>query len=222
MKGNILAQLKEIIYAFVDSEGRILDKPKPYTINTIKLNKRRNDFIRQFIDLLLNTKFITNESKIYLLNKNYTMRNVHEEIQKLGSRIAYRTVTAKLYYDSTKIASVFTSKMLTEILFYDKANMDMYEEALADVLNKYSNKKILHENIGLKLPKTKLNNSLSDDEFNDFLQIIKPYLKSQINFIYDNINKRSIGYAEYLLSSTLLSDIQKEQKNLLLECLVGD
>ncbi|MBU3072841.1 hypothetical protein [Clostridium estertheticum] len=222
MKVSIL-NLKDLIFAFVDEEGHILNKPKPYSIKANKLNKKRMDFIKQFIDLLLNTKFISNESKIYLLNKNYTMRNVHEEIQKLGSKIAYRTVTAKIYYDATKVASYFTNN-ISDILFYDKVNMDIYEEALSEALNKYSNKKILHQNIGLKLPKTKLNRSLSDQEFEDFMQIIQPYLKSQMDYIFENISKDSVGYAEFILSSSneILTYNQNQQKKLLLECFIAE
>ena len=65
MKENkIMLQLKEVVRCYV-SGNKILNNPVG-KIGESKMPCEINDFIRKFIDLLLNTNFLTIESKLYI------------------------------------------------------------------------------------------------------------------------------------------------------------
>lgn len=214
MAVELLKSLKELFNAFLD-KGEILEFPKPRTIKTVYLDERRLNFLRNFVDLIISTNFCCKETRLYLANYYITKAGVHKQLQQEGSKNKLNTTIAKIFYDSKKITSEFGNTMLVEILHYSNIDIDRYELILADVLNRYSNKKLLQENVRLNLPKVKLSNSLEESEFDEFLQIIAPYIKSQMKFISKEISKQQVGYAQYLLSSTILDEKQQEHKNIL-------
>ena len=106
MSTSILKQLKPVVCDFLDKDGNILYEPSGRYIR-INIKPDRIEFLRQFIDLLLNTKCISNETKMYISNRYMTISNVYEELKVSNKDINLNTVKAKIFYDKNKIAALF-------------------------------------------------------------------------------------------------------------------
>lgn len=225
MKENkIMLQLKEVVRCYV-SGNKILNNPVG-KIGESKMPCEINDFIRKFIDLLLNTNFLTIESKLYIRKYSLNYSGVKEVVNSINkSPVTISTIKSKILKDQKKIERYFGKNMLTELIGYKYIyNLNEYKKALFKIQVAYSNSMFLNRALALKLPKTKEytgDYKVTDKEFYDFMDDIVPYLKSSMKFVSLNIiSKDVLAYCRYILDNTELSKEDLQRKNFLVQHLI--
>lgn len=213
---NFTKQLKETIANFVSESGDILDKPISIKGRPMLIEKRRVDFLRSFIDMLLNTRFISDTTKYYISNEYMTYAGVAKKFN-----ITEKNAQSKTWYDIKKIKSIFGSKIIVDIENYKKIDLPTYEQKLAETMSKYANTR-LFSNIALKIPDAPIRYKLTDDEFDEFISIIARYSLKQMATISSELPLEPIGYIKYIMSSTLLNEKDKERKERLITLFIGE
>ncbi len=220
MANNILKQLKELISEFVDNQGVIRETPLGRSIK-IELSKDRLDFLRQFIDLLINTDYLTEETKVYIKNKYITAEGVYDELKEKYKDINLNTVKSKIYYDKVnKIVAKFSEKMLADVIEYKNSDITSYKRVLSEIRNKKCGSKLL-DNIALKLPKPEASMRITEGEFEEFIEIILPYTRRHMQEISNMLNPQVIGYIHWILSSELLTEVDLKHRAKINEILGG-
>lgn len=209
-------QLKELIAVLTNENGTILEKPKRARGYEKLSDERRLGFIRAFLDLLLNTDFISEETKCYIKNKYLPIDGVAEA---LHIERKLHTTATRIWRDIKKIDKAFGEKLLVDILQYDRIDIDAYEQKLNVVLFSNTNVKALDDRIALRLPHGGDGTVVTQEQFEDFVYCIKPYLKTHMEYLEEIIDKDAVAYARKLLSSTILTDMDIERKELLEELL---
>ena len=109
--------------------------------------------------------------------------------------------------------------MLTQVLSNSSCDLDYYNKQLNLAIADYTKKNKMLDNLMLRLPKVAIQDSLTEDEFSEFICIIGPYIKNHIRYIEDNVPEKAVGYLQFLMSSPALYGEHKERYNLLEEML---
>lgn len=183
------------------------------------LDNSRIEILRAFVDLLKNSRMISNETREYLFDRYITIKGVTEKLNAesgAGGKVYLNnTVTSKIAYDRAKLSRIFGEDFLVEVVgkSNNKKKLDDYRQILGLMYIEYgSQDKIdIREEVLLPLDKKSLNTKLSDSEFEQFIGIIAPYFKSQVKAVADSIDKKSIGYFNFISTSPVLSDKDKER-----------
>lgn len=211
-KSGFLNYLKEIIHDMVDSNGNI--RPIPVGVTGRRnLPDNRIKLLSDLIRLLRDTDIISDETKIYINNKYITMRGVNEEINnkmKGKEKRHLKTTISRIQYDQLKLEKIFGSDFFVNVLV--KGNdISIYEKIIAEQYMKYSKKEDLRKNLIINIPKNCMNTELSDEEFEEFVSVIAPYVKRHVKFIESNLSEEWCGYFNYLMYMPNLKGKDKER-----------
>lgn len=215
-------QLKELVNDYV-KEGKILDNPVG-RIGRKNLPEEINGFFKRFLDLLLYTNFISEESKRYIKEYYITIGDIVKELdEEQGVKTNTNAVKVKVWRDKKKITESFGEQMLSELLVYkDTKNLKEYNTILANLCRKFNRSSLLDTNVALDMPDTEVylgEEMVTDSEFNEFIDIILPYTKNQMEYIASNIDKNTLAYCKYILDTNILNARDLERKERLLEIL---
>lgn len=220
-KGGFLEHLKNIIGDLVDTNGNFRVLPIGRT-GKLNLSNNKIKLLTDTIKLLRDTSIITRETKLYVFDKHITISGVNElinfDIGKDGKEVSRNSTQSKIQYDKIRLQRFFGVDFFVNILTRD-IDISVYEKTLAELFVKYSGKDGARDNLLLKIPKDCMNTSLTEEEFEEFRQIISPYIKSHINKIEESIDIRYCGYFNYLLNMPNLDGINKERADILTELL---
>lgn len=216
----LFKQLKELVHDFY-SDGEILDKPIG-RIGKKELPDNIVRFLGDFVDLLLNSRMVCEETKIYISDVYITHEGIITEMESRGlGRPNKNTVQTKLWNDKGKIIKAFGEGMILELVEYrDISKLNQYRDSLNMVRAKYSKARLL-SNIALKLPDTS-NVKVTDvdkESFEEFISIVAPYCKKHMAFISEQIPTNIVSYCKYILSSKDITEEDIENRNMLLEIL---
>ena len=118
-----------------------------------------------------------------------------------------------------KITNTFGENVITD-LYASNKKIDKYITAMAEQFAKLSDSS-LKKSLRLSLPENNINSSVTDDEFNKFIEIIKPYTEVKMKEIEDSIDTKVSGYFNYILTcpDECLSENDLDRKILLVELL---
>ena len=217
-KVSILVKLKGIIPDVVDEYGNIRVKHIG-EVGKLGLSEGRVRTLNNFISLLKDTDVIVKETKIYIFNKYISMKGVNEEINKNSDKpIAYNSTVSKIQYDRLKLESAFGDSVLEDILYYNE-DISKYERIIAEQLLSVSTSLDIKNNLVLELPEDCVNTEISDDEFLEFISIIAPYTKKQIKWVQENIDRRYIGYFNYITHMPISSKKDKDRLEMITKML---
>lgn len=215
-----LGALKELVACYTDN-GVILDEPTG-RLGSLKLNPDVKSFLKQVVVLLMTSRMLCDESKMYLSNRYITYSGVAKELKETKNIDANpHTVQTKIWYDKGKIIRFFGERMLIDLIDYGNTDkLSEYQKMLEEAQNKYANSGLL-SSIDLNMPDTTgaEPNSCDDEQFNDFIRIIAPYSKRHKEFISNNLPVSAVAYCKYLLDSPVLSEKELEHKEMLMELL---
>lgn len=219
---NFFKQLKEVVTCFYRN-GELLDKPVGSIANKLDNDKELIDFFKQFVNLLVNTRMLCNETKIYITDMYITYKGVCDKLYEItGKEPNFSTVQTKTYADKVKILRYFGDSFLVDLIYYkDKNSLGYLTEQLEKAYAKYGNSNLLRLGLALKIPDSEeMKDSLPDEQFKEFISIIAPYTKSQMQFIESNLDKDALAYCRYLLNNTSLkSEEEFEKRELLINLL---
>lgn len=213
---GLLTQLKSIIADMTDSNGNIKALPGGQ-VGKLDLPINKLKFIENLIILLRDTKLITQETKMYLFDKYITIKGVNEAVNEAmstketpdSSKIPLSSTASRITYDKTKLTKIFGQHLVVNMLSRS-SSIEVYEQALAEQFRKY-NSIDLRDSLIISIPKDCMQMELSEDKFQDFLEVILPYIKSQVKFVEDNLDIEACGYFNYLLSYPNLEGTDKDR-----------
>ncbi|MVX63107.1 hypothetical protein GKZ28_05265 [Clostridium chromiireducens] len=206
----------------MDYENNLYERPIGI-IAKRNLDKKRDSFIRNYISFIMNSKIISDTTKLYIRSsssnsvaaaiKNYNQTASEDEA------INIKTAQSKINYDINKLLKYFPDNMLSEVLVHSSCNLDDYIRRLNLAIADYSKKNKLLDNLDLKIARVAAQESLEEDEFNELISIIKPYIKSHMRYIEENLDTKACGYLLYLMSTPQLDGENKERYNLVKQLL---
>ena len=205
-------------------------------------NERLN-LLESVYNMILKAKFLNSLTIDYITHSN---RNYDDIINKYNEdredALDMNSGRSRITFCQRKIAEVLTTvsydgEELNFItwLFKDKAHMGInLDPEKIDLRNEFIRQYnrfndlygetlcISKKDLLINIPTYEKVNELSEEKFNDFMDIIQPYSKYMLSVIQNEINSRTeeVGYFRFLMSkSSKLSDIDRERKDTILRWL---
>lgn len=205
--------------------------------------EERLKLLESIYKIVLGAKFINDFTLEYLTHSN---RNYDDIIKKYNENndepIDLNTGRSRITFCQRKIAEVFTTvryrgedlNFITWLFFYDahtglENNADKID--LRNVFIRQFNRfndiygevaDISKKDMLITIPTFDKVSELSEEKFNDFMEIIQPYSKHMLAAVQSEVNNmvEEVGYFRYLMSkSSKLSEVDIERKNTLLRWL---
>lgn len=214
---SLIRMTREVYHCYMDSDGKLYDKPIG-SIGKRSLGKDRDDFLKNYIMLIMSTKIVSKTTKIYIRSTLPSVASVitnYNQLVNENEHINIKTAQSQLDYDGRKLQRFFPDTLISQVLGYSTCDLVQYNKMLNLAKMEYSKKNKLLDNIALKLPIVQLQDSLTDEEFHDFIQIICPFIIKHMKYVEDNLSEKAVGYMLYLTSTPQLSGICKEHYQLL-------
>ena len=218
---SILSVTKDIYFSYMDYENNLYERPIGI-IAKRNLDKKRDSFIRSYISFIMNSKIISDTTKLYIRSSSNSVASAIKNYNQTASEdeaINIKTAQSKINYDINKLLKYFPDNMLSEVLVHSSCNLDDYTRRLNLAIADYSKKNKLLDNLALKIARVAVQESLEEDEFNQLISIIKPYIKSHMRYIEENLDTKSCGYLLYLMSAPCLQGEDKERYELIKQLL---
>ena len=205
--------------------------------------EERLKLLERVYKIVLEAKFINGFTLEYLTHSN---RNYDDIIKKYNEnneeQIDLNSGRSRITFCQRKIAEVFTTvsyggeelNFITWLLL-DKAHMGMaLDTDKMDLRNEFIRQfnrfndiygevaDINKKDMLITIPTFDKVSELSEEKFNDFMEIIQPYSKHMLAAVQSEVNNmvEEVGYFRYLMSkSSKLSEVDIERKNTLLRWL---
>lgn len=214
-------QIREVIYAFWDKEkGELRERPILLFLGR-NISAERKLLLQRITLLFMTTEFICDAgAREYLASKGETYNEVADRMNLNSDTIRKRV----FYYCSVsdkkcgKVVEKFGDMFLTEILNYPNHDISKIEIAVNNELIKYLGLTDLQKNIEVDIPHKRGCSYIDDNEFEDFINIIKPYITKIKEQNRGKITDRQAGYFWYLINNQYcLKDTDAERFNTLKE-----
>lgn len=224
-KSKSLSQLKDTIYGMVDTNGNFLAVPRGNVGKRCKSSERLG-LMRNFIHFLLETDFLKYETKMYIADQNISMSRVYERLMENpefeAKGLTEKAIINRIYRDQTKLDNAFGSEFVTDIL-YGVQSISKYADLLGKEYAKFGDES-LRSSIRLNLSKDCICTEVSDDDFDLFVDVIKPYLDTHMQAIEDAMDPKTVGYFNYLIGcpDNCLKPIDIDRKERLVRLFTGE
>lgn len=206
-KSNILKDLRRVCGSFVDEHGNMRVRPIGF-IENMKVEMDRQELLKDIVILLKDTDIINRETKMYIFN-NTTKREINEALSdEVGETVSFNTTQSKIQYGKTKLEKLFGDSI--KRLLYKTYDIDDIPRLIYDISSQYSDID-LRNKLVLDLDSNIYNTELSENDFEDFILTIAPYVKTQVEYISKNIESDKVGYFNYLITSKRLTDEDKQR-----------
>ena len=198
---------REVYSCFVEANGKILERSVG-NIAKRNLDKKREDFLKRYIDLVMNTKIVSETSKLYIRSSLPSVASVignYNDMVGESEAINIKTAQSQVDYDTRKLARYFEDTMINKILTSSSCDLNVYEKQFNLAYADYSKKnKMLTDNLVLKIPRVDIKDTCSDEQFSEIMSLIAPYFKKSIHYVESNLPE-SVGYLHYLMTSPISS-----------------
>lgn len=219
-KSSLTRQLKELISEFVDpSTKEIHEKPTGRYYGRKQLDDRRIRILRMTCDFLINTCFLKPETVLYINDRYITYAGVAEIMQREGKDTNANSVQSAVYWDTLRFSRRMTQDFFVNLVEYN-SNIDDLERRVVNALIGATGTEDLFRNLALRIPEsTVVRLGVSEEDFFDFFKTIAPYSPTQMAYIQECLPVDVLNYCKYLVSSTLLTEQERERKELLVDLL---
>lgn len=205
--------------------------------------EERLKWLEEVYKIVLGAKFVNSFTLEYLTHSN---RNYDDIVKRYNenndTQLDLNSGRSRITFCQRKIAEVFetisySGEELNFItwLFFDKAHMgvaldpekiDLRNEFIRQ-FNKFNDiygeiADINKKDMLITIPTFDKVSELSEERFNDFMEVIQPYSKHMLATIQNEVNNmvEEVGYFRYLMSkSSKLSEVDIERKNTILRWL---
>ena len=215
------------------------EKAKELIKSYVYYGNERLEILKSIYDSVLGAKFINKFSRMYLTNSNMTIRDIgknYNENLSIGEEIVKEgTCRSQISYCSTKVNEVFND------LKYGKETFDIITwliDANTFRLDNDSDKQRLHDDflgqlsyfvelyidrpaiskkdLVIQLPRCDKVNEVDQKEFEEFMEMIKPYSWSEVRKVQLRLNDYidCIGYLKYIMTARIeLSGNDRDNKS---------
>lgn len=244
--GTIISSLTSFYYDFHEGDIFSMEKATRF-FDRYADRDRHADYIRETYETILSSAVINETSKIRIrTGKSYAetaryYNSLHQqEIEgAAGSEKPRRPKTpelvkADIHYTNRKLESILRSyRYNPEYPQRDFFTLILYQQEISDTLWKKADealeclkaalngKLISRETFWLNIPAREINRELSEQEFTQLIEVIRPYFNSQKAIAQLKLNsmKRGAGYLNYILKAGMgssLSETDRARRNIIL------
>lgn len=218
---------------FCDDKAKTIIKSYAYYGND------RLSLLKNIYDSVLSAKFVNKFARLYITNSNMTVRDIgnfyNEKLPIGGELVKEATSRSQISNCSAKINDIFYDiefnrinyDIITWLLDSNTFRLDnddekkrLKEEFLGQLNNfieLYIDKPIIDKrDLIITLPICSKINKINQEEFEEFMNIIRPYSRHEMKMIQDNMGEYvdCVGYLKYIMSpKSELTDIDKENRS---------
>lgn len=175
-------------------------------------------FLRKYLEFILHSKVLSSTTKIYIRSACSSMQAAFEKYNATvpeWERVNLKTALSKVNYDKNKLSALFAEDMLSKVVYTLNPDMASYEKSLDAAIRRYAPKAKQVNGLRLKLPSAPPEKLMTDDEFEDMLDLIAPYTAAAIKSAEDTFPPAWAGYLGYLTSGTKLNTAAQRHLRLL-------
>lgn len=231
MKNSMLKELQEYYYSLKDVNGHWRKEYVGY-ICEAKTSEENICTIRKILDIILNSDYISTETKIFISSKGINIKNINEFINearankigrngKILKALSYNNTCSKLQIDNNDLESYLGNGILREIV-YDRITDEKHTNSmLVKFKERYGENYNYRDNLTLNIRQLtpKVTSYVNNEEFFDILSSVEAYLIQRKEIIEQaiNSNEEFVSYFNYLLSKKAIDDtiVQKDRERLL-------
>jgi hypothetical protein len=201
--GMLLTMTRQVYRDLMDANDNLYERPTGI-IGRRGLEKRRVDFLKKYICFVMTGRMVSDTTKIYIRSAGSSVAEafrLHNTGLPEEQQINIKTAYAKVNYDRQKMLKIFPEDMLTDVATRKNPDMSRYEKLLNLAIARYARKSRLLDNLALRIPRSTLNETLTDDEFDELYSIIAPYSKHHIRAVEAALPEKMSGYLNFLVSA---------------------
>ena len=204
-KNGLLEQLKKIIAEYYDFEEK---KVRDIGLKGESLDEERKALLDDIIDLCLNTKYLNEETKLYLELSDVGIPYLGDVIlRRTGREINYNTLSSKIHFCGRKLTKDLGSNIIIDLRDKRKLPMDEYIERVADLRVKYKKFDTLDSKLAINIKDIKVNNKrFEPSEIREVLSKLEPYTVKNVDGLFNSHEKEIIGYLKYVSGSNLMDE----------------
>ena len=216
---------KKIIYEMRDNNGNFRTMPIG-TMAKQHLSSDRIRLIQLTIRLLLDTDWLKPSTRMYLSEEGISAAKIYKRMVDDPNidtdGLTEKALIVRIYRDQEKVDKMLGLDFVEKVC-YGVGPIANYLERVAKAYSEISNND-LRDNLALEIPENCISTVCDKDEFDEFVGIIIPYLKSHMASITNGLNTNAAGYFNYLLNcpTECLDSEARANKEYLVSLLTGE
>lgn len=223
IRKQIMKMTKIIYRCFMDKDDNLYNKPLG-RIAELKLEKGREDFLKEYIDFIMHSDIVAETTKIYIRSPFDSVASsivdYNRTLSEVSKEINIKTAESNCNNNTNKLLEYFPDDMLYNVIYSKNCDLDNYNKLLDLAIAKKGKKNKILDNLMLKLPaKVEIQDDLDQDEFLEFIKIIAPYCRQHMKYLEENIPHKAVGYLYYLISARQLEGKHKDRYDYIKEML---
>lgn len=190
--------LRNVICAFYE-DGVICKKPSKKFIRN-ELTEDRIALLRKLVRLVMFTEYTDEYTKVYLSNYTLSYKDVADMMNVesiIGGELTDKQVKGKVWHRIDKLKRDIGEESIMRITMYRNNDVSHIEELIDNLLKEYADG--IQSNFEVSIMGTGFNQVLSNKDFEEFVQLIKPYSKSNIELVQRAISEDMKDYVNYLV-----------------------
>ena len=205
--------------------------------------EERLEYIHRFYECLLNSSKMNELGRMYIQHSNLSVRKVVElynQKREKGKQLNPDTGKSRIIACANKVNNSFTDSKyqnskknnLEWIMGFEHFNeyndeliriLRDTEEQIEQFIEMFdTTSKEKKEMIAIKVPAYAKVRNLSEDRFDNFLEIIRPYSKREMENVEEALKqmREEVGYYNFLMTPGVkLTEVDKERRDILLRWL---
>lgn len=218
---NIFKQLKALVNDVYDADNKKFRETPNGKYALLKEDLNRFETAKLFVKLLLDTDYFKKETSIYLLNPFATnSQTLHILNKEYGMDLTASALYQVWYRDREKFIKEFSENFFVDLVLYRDANIDKYREKLEQHIDNIDNTHLLKECI-IDLGCEEFSYDVTDEEFEKFIQKIRPYINANINKTKESLDNNMLAYINYITTHRSLTDADSVRLKKLRKVLVN-
>jgi anaerobic ribonucleoside-triphosphate reductase len=221
LMNELLEMTREVYHSYMDLNDNLYDKPIGL-IGKRNLEKEKNDFLKRYINLIMHTRIVSETTKIYIRSYGSvasTIKHYNSSIPNGAKEKNIKTAQSNVNYDEVKLHRYFPDNMLSRIAYYGTVDIACYNKQLNLAIMDYAKRNKVLDNLSIRLPRVTLQDTLDEQEFLEFLEMLSPYFKKNIKAVEEELSNEAVGYFLYLLTSGELKPEDKARYKVIKEML---
>lgn len=193
--GTMTKDLKSIICAFYDADFQVL-RESPSTVFLHRtFDDEQLEVLRKTAGFLMTTDFFNEQTRYYLSHYSATYKDVAKDLN-----INFNTVKSNVWHCVSKLEKNISKASLRAFMGTgNKKAFNDFKRDINELIRKYDRKDDLAKNIIINIPKgDKIASRISDEQFEEFLITVKPYIKKFVDVAKASISEEMASYFWYL------------------------
>lgn len=229
MNNKVLMILRKCHLSLIDDNGNKKEKATDWLISTSENNI---EYLSLIVNIILNSDKISYETKLFITNNEWSMKEINEFINKLRNEtqnikkesirpLSYNNTVLKISEDNNKLSRLISDNLIKDIIYNRIDNEEVIKNVIDTIIVEYGDCDKSRNNLLLNIDTTmsSCNSYKNNEEFFDILSSLESYLVQRKNIIESVINNNSefVAYFNYLLNKNSLcnKEVSKDRERLL-------